>query len=262
MPSRRIAIMMPAHLASTRLPRKMLTDIAGWPALRYPLERMKMPARPDCRILCTTVNPDDDEIVELGKACEWDIFRGSEIDVLSRYLGAAESFDVEFMVNVDGDDLFCSQEYVDRIIEQFQKSEADYISCEGLPFGGAPIGVKIRALRDVCERKGEDKTEGWGKYFLQSGQFHVETLQADERVRRPQYRMSLDYPEDLEFFRKTVESLDPGHRTSLSLPEIVTFLDAHPEVAAISQVMMEEYMTRFHREHGAFTMKPTEGTHG
>ncbi len=254
MDARRTAIFTPARLHSSRLPGKMLLDIEGRPALWYVLDRMKMTKHPDLRVVCTSTNKADQEIVRFAESQGWLTFCGDEEDVLQRYLRAAEKFGVDFMVNVDGDDLFCSEEYVDRIIERYREIAADYIQCDGLPFGGAPTGVKIEALREVCARKADTDTQGWGKYFTQSGLFKVETIPAGGDVGRPDYRMSLDYPEDAEFFRTVVRALDPAHQHRLRLVDVVTFLDAHPEVATISQKVGAQYWERFRREHGAFRM--------
>ncbi len=251
----RIGLLVPARLQSSRLPEKMLIDVEGKPALWYVLDRMKIPKTPHVRILCTSVNPADDRIAAYGESQGWIVFRGDEEDVLQRYLDACLVHGIDFMVNVDGDDLFCSEEYVDRLVERYRSSGADYLSCKGLPFGGAPTGLKISALRVVCERKEDRRTQGWGKYFAESGLFHIETVEADEKVRRPDYRMTLDYPEDLDFFRAVVRALDPGHARRLTLAEIVAFLDAHPAVAVISQRVSAEYWERFRREHGAFRMR-------
>lgn len=250
-----IAVFIPARLSSSRLPRKMLTEIEGRPALWYVLDRMKEPYEPELRVVCTSTNSEDAQIAEYAASQGWQVFRGDEEDVLERYLQAATHFGVDFFVNVDGDDLFCAPEYVDKIIECYRQTNADYIHCHGLPFGGAPIGVKVEALREVCARKEETKTQGWGKYFLQSGLFKTEAIEAEESVHRPQYRMTLDYPEDLEFFRQTVAALDPEHAGHLSMQEIVEFIDTHPEVAALSQKVSEQYWERFEREHGSFSMR-------
>lgn len=255
MDANRTAILTPARLHSSRLPRKMFLDIEGRPALWYVLDRMKMAKLPGLRVVCTSTNPADQDIVAFAESQGWLAFCGDEEDVLQRYLDAAAHYGLEFMVNVDGDDLFCSEDYVDRIIDHYRKTGADYIQCHGLPFGGAPTGVKINALREVCSRKTDAHTQGWGKYFVQSGLFRVEAIQADENVNRPEYRMSLDYPEDLEFFRAVVRGLDPRHEGPMRLVDVVAFLDAHPEIAAISQKVSAEYWERFRREHGAFRMR-------
>ncbi len=257
MEANRTAILTPARLHSSRLPRKMLIEIEGRPALWYVLDRMKMAKLPDLRVVCTSTNDADQEIVKFAEEQEWLAFCGDEEDVLRRYLQAAAHFGITFMVNVDGDDLFCSEEYVDRIVERYRETDADYVQCRGLPFGGAPIGVKIGALQRVCELKEDNNTQGWAKYFVQSGLFKVETIAADEAVHRPDYRMTLDYPEDLEFFRTTIRMLDPSLRRRLRLADVVSFLDSHPEVASISQQVSEQYWERFRQEHGSFRMRPT-----
>ncbi len=254
---KRTAIMVPARLRSSRLPQKMLMDIEGRPALWYVLHRMWMPQLPDLRVVCTSVHATDDPIAEYAEAQGWLAFRGDEEDVLQRYLDAATQYGVEFMVNVDGDDLFCGEEYVDRAIQQYRESGVDYIYYEGLPFGGAPVGVRVAALREVCARKADVNTQGWGKYFMQSGLFRVKKLYADPNVERPDYRMTLDYPEDAEFFRAVLRALDSGQKARLRLADVVAFLDVHPEVAAISQEVAAEYWERFRREHGAFRMDVT-----
>lgn len=249
------AILLPARLQSSRLQRKMMTDVAGHPALWHVLHRMNVPKLPELRVVCTSTNPADREIAEYAEAEGWKAYRGDEEDVLLRYLQAATHFGIDFFVNVDGDDLFCSQEYVDRVIERFRETNADYIQCQGLPFGGAPLGIKVKALELVCQRKEETNTQGWGKYFVKSGLFKVETLEADPAWRRPDYRMTLDYPEDLEFFNKLLAHIDPARHGIVSLGELVQVLDAHPEVAAISQQVNEQYWERFNREHGNFRLK-------
>lgn len=251
----RTAIFVTARMSSSRLPDKMFTDIEGRPALWYVLDRLARPRLPELRIVCTSTNPRDEPIVEYAKSQGWLVFRGDEDDVLSRYLQATTFHGIDFFVNVDGDDLFCDPEYVDKIIERYRHTNADYVHCDGLPFGGAPIGVKTEALREICARKNEVRTEGWGKYFLQSGLFKTEKIEADEEVRRPHYRMTLDYPEDLEFFRSVVRKLDPEHKKHLSLREVVEFLDANPEIAAVSERVTEQYWERFNRRHGQFSLR-------
>ena len=123
------------------------------------------------------------------------------------------------------------------------------MTCRGLPFGGAPIGVSVEALRDVCSWKLERDTQGWGKYFTESGRYRVETIEAEEAVRRPDYRMTLDYPCDLSFFRAAVAQLGHG---SPPLESVVALLDRDRELAEMGSRMTDEYWRRFEREHGSF----------
>lgn len=54
-------------------------------------------------------------------------FRGSPEDKLDRYLQAARKYGIEFIVNVDGDDILCDPKLIDRTIEHYKKTGADCI---------------------------------------------------------------------------------------------------------------------------------------
>lgn len=248
----RIAIIVPARTHSSRLDRKMFTEIQGRPAIWYVLHRMSAPRLPDMRVVCTSYHRDDDPIASFAQDSGWLVFRGSEEDVLQRYLAAATQFGVDLMVNVDGDDLFCHTGAVDAIIERYRTSHADLIRFDGLPFGGTPTGIKVEALRDVCSWKEESNTQGWAKYFTASGLYQVDTLVPEPGLHRPRYRMTLDYPEDVKFFEALVAELDRTYQGSLDLADAIAVLDAHPEIAAISDAVTERYWQRFEREHGSF----------
>gem|GEM_PF-6422041 len=90
-----------------------------------------------------------------------------------------------------------------------KESNADFVTCEGLPFGAAPVGIKVEALKSVCSWKTETRTDtGWGKYFTDSGLFKVEVLNIqDEELRHPEIRLTLDYPEDYAVFKAIFDEL-------------------------------------------------------
>lgn len=248
----KVALVVTARMRSSRLERKMTADLGGRGALEYLLLRLRAARAPDLRIVCTTVDAEDARIAEIAARSGWLSFRGDEEDLLRRYADAARLHGIDFLVNVDGDDLFCATEEVDAMACRARAGGVDFLSAEGLPFGGAPVGVAAEALFDVCGWKRERETQGWGKYFTRSGRYRTETRVAPPALRRPDYRMTLDYPEDLEFFRTVAARLDPALSGALSLFEVVRFLDAHPAVAAMSAAVTERYWERFRAQHGAF----------
>ena len=86
---RAVAIVQ-ARTRSTRLPGKVLPDLAGEPMLAQELRRLQRVEELDDVVVATTVDPADDPVVAVAEAegARW--FRGSEHDVLDRYVGAAE----------------------------------------------------------------------------------------------------------------------------------------------------------------------------
>lgn len=242
----KIGILVPVRLSSTRLPRKILLDLAGKPAIEHLIERIRLSEYPDIVVLCTTVNPADDELVEFAGKRGIPCFRGSEEDMLDRYLGAALAYQIDLIVNVDSDDLLVDPEQIDAVAKMLVETNADFVSCEGLPFGAAPVGVRVEALRSVCGWKTETQTDtGWGKYFTDSGLFKLGILRIeDEELRHPEIRLTLDYPEDYAVFKAIFDELyREGH--PVRLREALRLLSARPDIVQINSGLQEEYWQRF-----------------
>jgi len=188
----RIAIFIPVRVKSTRLPKKPLLRIKGKTVIEHLIQRAKLAKLPRLIVLCTTTSPDDTILVDIAKKQDVDYFKGSEKDILNRYLNAALKYDLDFIVNVDGDDVFCDPDLIDKTIEAYVKTGADFIKWGGLPFGASPCGIKVKALKKVCQIKDETDTEtGWSRYFTDTSIFKVHVLKSDDKeLNRPDLRMT------------------------------------------------------------------------
>ncbi len=65
MSSLRIIAIVQARMASSRLPGKVLKDIAGKPMLLHVVERLRMARTPSTVVVATTTDPSDDAVEEL-----------------------------------------------------------------------------------------------------------------------------------------------------------------------------------------------------
>jgi spore coat polysaccharide biosynthesis protein SpsF len=239
----RTAIFITVRMKSTRLPKKALLEIEGRTTIEHLIDRAKAAKLPDLVVVCTSTHPDDAVLVDVARRNGVEAFRGNPEDKLDRYLQAAKKYKLDLVVNIDGDDILCEPELVDRTIEHFNKTGADCIIWRDLPVGAVPIGIKVKALEKVCQLKEEKDTEVWGGYFTDSGLFKVEYLEAEKELRHPEFRMTLDYPEDLEFFRAVFKKLYAPGRV-FSLKEIVKLLEQNPEIAKINQGVQKAYEAR------------------
>jgi spore coat polysaccharide biosynthesis protein SpsF len=241
MPREKTAIFLSIREKATRLPKKVLLPIQGKTITEHLIARLKTARRPDQVILTTSTHPDDQVLADLAARCGIPCFCGSEDDKLDRYRQAARVFGIDFMVIVDGDDPFCDPEYIDRIIERYQKTHADFIRVQDLPLGANASGFRRAALEKVCQIKKENDTEVWGGYFTQTGLFQVETLEVpDPLLRRPEVRMTLDYEEDYRFFQEVFDALYVPGRV-FSLKEVMDFLNRRPEVIEINRGVQKLY---------------------
>lgn len=230
-----MAIFITVRMKSTRLPKKALLEIKGKGVIEHLIDRLKLSKLADFIVLCTSTNPNDAVLADVAEKCGIRSFRGSEKDVLDRYLNAAMKYNVDFIVSLTGDCPFSDPEYVDKTIELYKKTGADFIMCEDLPHGAYSYGIKFNALKKVCSIKDENDTEIWGDYFTKTGIFKVESLKIDDPdLRHPEIRMTLDYPEDFEFFKAVFDQLyNPGK--IFTLKEIMKLLKDHPEIIKINE---------------------------
>jgi spore coat polysaccharide biosynthesis protein SpsF len=236
-------ILLLGRTGASRLPGKLLLEVQGRPILEYQIERLKTARRTDCLVFCTTRLPADDVLVDLAARNGLETFRGHTEDVVDRMIQAARWFQLDFIISIGGDDVFCDPESVDRLIEAFDRTGADFLYCVDLPVGGTPFGVKTSALEHLADIK-TGGTDGWERYFKESGLFQVEALEVpDLKLQRPELRMTLDYQEDFLFFQAVITELyRPGR--FFSLAEVIDLIDRRPDIARLGNARAAEWQQK------------------
>lgn len=230
----RTAATITVRMKSVRLPQKAMKLLEGKPMIEHLIERLKAAKLPDEIILCTSTNPQDDVLAEVAKRNNIRVFRGDEVDVLDRLLSAAKAHKVDFIVSTTGDNPLTDPHYVDKLIENFKKTSADYITCLDLPLGAFSYGIKVKALETVVKSKKEKDTEIWGVYFAKSKMFHVEKVEVEAELRHPDIRLTVDTPEDFRLIQEIFKRLyKPGK--IIELREVIGLLKQHPELREINK---------------------------
>jgi len=249
----KIAAFVPVRLSSTRLPSKALRDLHGKPCLQRLIERIRRVKGMENIVICTTEKPSDDKIEEFARKMEIECFRGSEIDILERYKGAAGKFSVENIVNIDGDDVFCEPKFIEITASELLSKDVDFVMWKDMPLGSTPLGIKTEALKKVCDLKDTTNTEtGWAKFFTDTGLFKVKYLTSDDSdLNNSNVRLTLDYPDDLKLFEKIYENLEEP----FSLKDILKLIREKPELQKINSNLMNIYKKNFERKSAKVTMK-------
>ncbi len=237
------AIFITCRTDSTRLPNKALMKILKKPTIEMVILRAKQVASVDEIVLCTTERPVDNELVEIAKRCGIQYFRGSLEDKLDRWLCAAKAFGVDYFVTFDGDDLLCDPELIRIAMNQMDGGGIDFIKApKDLICGSFTYCMTTAALEKVCSIKDTNDTEMMWVYFEDTGMFEVRDLAIKDRVfYSPYMRLTLDYPEDFEFFRHIFEHFNAVNN-DVPLRDIVKFLDANPEVTKINLFRQQDYL--------------------
>ena len=151
-------IIIQARTGSTRLPRKMILPFYENEGI-FSLLLKKLTSAFDKKdiILATSTNPNNDVLVEIAERYEVNYYRGSENDVLQRFIDAANHFDAKKIIRVCADNPFLDVEYLNFLLDKFQDADYDYISfstSKGTPtikthYGFWAEAVTLNALEKV-----------------------------------------------------------------------------------------------------------------
>jgi spore coat polysaccharide biosynthesis protein SpsF (cytidylyltransferase family) len=223
-------------MGSSRLPGKVLMEIGGRPALRHVLDRCRAIKGADTVICAVPDEVGSEPLEHVAAECGAVTFRGSETDVLSRYLGAARSVKADVIMRVTSDCPLIDPEICADVLSLRDRSNADY-ACNNMP-RTFPHGLDCEAFtstalecaaREAAEPGDREHVTPW---LRRAGDIRRANLSSGD-PELVTHRWTLDYPEDLEFFRVLSE-----HRVDLAsarMRDILIVLNRHPEIALINQ---------------------------
>jgi spore coat polysaccharide biosynthesis protein SpsF len=194
-------------------------------------------------VLATTVNPSDDRICELAARHNFPVFRGSENDVLDRFIQAAKQFGFSKIIRVCADNPFLDLAEMQRLIAEFERSDADYLSFQlagNKPsilthFGFWTEAVTLEALERAARLTSEKLYHEHVTNYVYGHPdiFKVQFLKADELVyNRTDIRLTLDTFEDFDIQQKIFAAIN-HENPNFGIAEIVGWLDRYPEVLEI-----------------------------
>ncbi len=234
-----LGIILQARTGSTRMPEKVILPFFQEQSiLDLLLEKVKKLGVPT--VLATTVNPSDDRICTLAAKHDVPVFRGSENDVLDRFIQAAKLFGFSKIIRVCADNPFLDLAGMKNLIAEFSKSDADYLSFQlagNKPsilthFGFWTEAVSLDALEKAQKLTSEKLYHEHVTNFVYGNQelFKVQFIQADELVfSLTNIRMTLDTPEDFEIQQEIFATISKEN-PNFGIPEIISWLDQHPEI--------------------------------
>ena len=240
---KKVVILIQARVKSRRLPQKVLLPIEDKLLIEHVIERLKKTEIPEATLLCTSSHPDDRVLIEIAERNKIGWFAGSEEDVLSRFIQAAERSQADVVVRTTGENPLIDPFYLDRAVQEHLERGVEYTSVEGLPSGVRAEVIAAPALRKAHQLADNPEKSEYMTLYFREDFFKVHFVEAEERLKRPQYRLTVDTPQDIELMRQIYKALyKPGE--IIPLEEAIRFLDNHPELVAINSHIMPKKVKR------------------
>lgn len=195
------AAIIVSRMSSSRLPGKACIKIDGKETLVHVIDRIKCCKNIDDIILATSSEKDDDAIEEIGLREGISVYRGSLEDVATRIYQAALKFNVKNIVRITADDLIRDEKMIDSGMDMYLKNKSDALIMDNMPYGTASEIFSIDALERVIAHANDKNNTGFLEYYLQNeNYFNVSRISSNYNFNQ-KLRMTLDYDEDLSFFK-------------------------------------------------------------
>lgn len=234
----KVVAIIQARMGSTRLPGKVLMDLAGKPMLAFMVKRLSLAHSLREMWVATSTLAQDDPIATLCSSLGVPCHRGPEEDVLERYRQAADVSKADVVVRLTADCPLICPEVVDKVVTAFLDTmpTADYATnClrrtypRGLDTEVLPSGVLDTAAREA--REPADREHVTRFVWRQPDRFRQVSVEDAED--HSALRWTVDTAEDLRLVHLIVGAL--GRDSAMAdYRSILSLLHANPEWSAIN----------------------------
>jgi spore coat polysaccharide biosynthesis protein SpsF len=233
-----------ARMTSTRLPGKVLLPGYNKSMLEHLVERLQQSQHIQKVIVATTINQTDDPIIELCEKLEIGYHRGSENDVLQRVLDTMSAHDTDIIVEITGDCPLIDYNVVDDVINTYLNNSYDYVS--NVMKRTYPRGLDTQVFsKQVLEKvntltKDPMDREHVSLYIYKHPQtFSCHGISLPTELSHPDYRWTLDTPEDYEFIKTVFEKLYPTN-PKFTFQDIYKLISSNPELTNINKEIKQK----------------------
>jgi spore coat polysaccharide biosynthesis protein SpsF len=250
----KVVAIIQGRMSSSRLPGKILADIAGQPMLQRVFIRTSRAAAVTETIFATTTDPSDDPVAEYCDFSRIPFRRGSLYDVLDRYYQAAKQAKADYVVRVTADCPVIDAALIDDVANILLEGEYDFV-CNRLPppwHRTYPIGLDVeactfKALAQAWKEAREPQHREHAMPYFYEGVDLTRQSRTLETGTSPRgyniallqhitdfgdYRWTVDTPEDLEFMRQVY-----GHfngRDDFTWKDVLDLVHNEPQLMEIN----------------------------
>ena len=235
----KLAFLVTARMGSTRLPSKHFLEMAGRSAMDQLLERVESAADAEDLIVIATGRDAANHAFDVfDKPPRRSVFFGDDLHIPRRHAQAAANLGASAIVAVDGDDPLASIEAMKDVARTLRQGKA-LVKTIGLPIGMNAFGYSSELLYSVVQAsKHKQLDTGWGRVF----EGHEPVVIDRSLPQANLIRMTLDYPQDLEFFRRIFTDCPRPIRDSDAA--LVQWILLHG-VQSINRHLDDEYWRHF-----------------
>lgn len=239
----RINAVIQARVGSSRLPGKVLEDLGGHCVLEWVVRAARSATQIETVVVATSTASGDDAVADLANSLGVPVIRGSEDDVLSRFVATLDAYPADAIVRLTADCPLLDPALIDAVAGTWAAAPVhDYISTvlvRCLPRGLDVELVSAQALRAVDRiAVGHDRIHVTSAVYADLTAYRVLGLCVMPAAN--DLRVTLDTAEDLALLRAVVAELPDAPPSWTS---VVALLRARPDLVAINSGVQQKPLT-------------------
>ena len=226
-----------ARMSSSRLPGKVLADVAGAPMILRQIERVRRARCVSRLIVATSIRPDDDPLARVVTEAGVEVVRGDLDDVLSRFIVALDAAaDQTAALRLTADCPLADPGVIDDTVALFERSNADYASNTG-DTRTYPKGLDVEVFKTAVLRQAHaETTDPYDRehvtpfIYRRPERYRLATLTQDRD--EGDVRWTVDRPDDLAFVRAVYDALYPVCPAFVS-DDVRSFVAGRPDLKTL-----------------------------
>ncbi len=224
-------------MGSTRLPGKVMKTLAGTPVIKQVFSRVSMIEGLSGVLVATSTLDKDDPLAEYCASEAIPLFRGSEDDVLDRYVQASRHVDADVVMRITADCPFIDQRVSSRVLDLVLANPdcdyADNITPVTYPDGLDTEVVRRATLERLWEQCDEPEDREHVLTYIHKHPEAFTTMAVNAPADYSTHRWTLDRSEDFEMLSTLARTLKQRGLFGYH-EDILGILDEHPEIREIN----------------------------
>ena len=209
----RVVAVVQARMGSSRFPGKMMAKLGDQELMSWVLTRVCDAKELDQVVLATSTSGDDDQLVEVASNFKVMVVRGSQDDVLDRFVQASRESKADLVVRVCADNPFVAAEEIDRLVVAHKSGSFDY-SCNHQQrlgnryadgFGAEVVSTSLLNEISKLTTQTTHREHVTSYVWDNSAKFRIQAVMAPSDLAFPEIKLDIDTPEDVQKLNQFVQ---------------------------------------------------------
>ena len=184
-----------ARTNSSRLPAKIMLDLAGKTLLERVYETVSKSNKID-QIIVATSDKKSDEIVEIKlKSLDIECFRGDLNNVLKRFFNAAQKYQTKHIIRITADNPLMDYNVIDDLILHYEKSKSDYSMFSNAIYGLSAEVFSFDALKSAYENARDNFDQEHVTPYIRDN-CRTSIIDISEKYKKPELSATVDTLDD------------------------------------------------------------------